>query len=346
MALPTTDITTTMVKNELGASTNNVSELCTHADVNMWSKRKPVRDTRFSTPIPFEDVGKTQVEAGSGQWGIGLTSYQGDDTITSTYLKPTGGSYPYRLGDFRGYYHTYPMDSEAPISIPPPPLQLPNSNFTLSVIAQEPNANSLTLTDFGLRMGAYVYKNSDGSYIGSATSSVNGGVNINMTFDSQSNTPIAPGTLVDVKFCMASVHKPWSETSGIPGAYEPFRTPGGRVQRNWIGIPVGDTAGAPAITFFNIVHQPDNNRIQIQVNTSSWTGDLFVRITHLDAYGNLVLDDNVNLNIQVTGTVVNFSHTDINWIVPGRQYQAMIWIGNTADGVRDGEAEFTALMPT
>src|SRR5690554_7998 len=98
MALPTTNITTTIVRNELGVDTNNVGELCVHSNVNMWSKRKPVRDSRLS--IPVNEVGR-----GSAQnYGLNIPGYQGDDDLITTYERPTGGSSsPYRLGDFRGY---------------------------------------------------------------------------------------------------------------------------------------------------------------------------------------------------------------------------------------------------
>lgn len=41
MALPNTNLTISDVKNELGATTNVLSALCTHADLNMFSYEKP-----------------------------------------------------------------------------------------------------------------------------------------------------------------------------------------------------------------------------------------------------------------------------------------------------------------
>ena len=42
MALPDSNISVAMVKAELGASTNNVGQLCIHPNINKWSKWKPV----------------------------------------------------------------------------------------------------------------------------------------------------------------------------------------------------------------------------------------------------------------------------------------------------------------
>ena len=41
-ALPTTGITTTLVGTTLGVSSRDVGTLCTHPNINMWSKYKPV----------------------------------------------------------------------------------------------------------------------------------------------------------------------------------------------------------------------------------------------------------------------------------------------------------------
>lgn len=38
MALPNSNITTTMVANELGTSSRDVGYLCTHEGINKWSK--------------------------------------------------------------------------------------------------------------------------------------------------------------------------------------------------------------------------------------------------------------------------------------------------------------------
>lgn len=86
MALGQTNITTTLIRNILMAGSNKVSELCTHININKWSKHKPVRG---SFPL-----------ASNGYYGIDIAN-------DWTYLRPRGIVYnePYRMGDFRGYHH-------------------------------------------------------------------------------------------------------------------------------------------------------------------------------------------------------------------------------------------------
>jgi hypothetical protein len=94
MALPMTNITTTMVGNELGSASRNVGVLCLGPNINPNSYGKPV-----SLIAP----GSGYIEGGSAKpHGIYRTGYG----ATLYYNKPTGGaSDPFRLGDFRGYNH-------------------------------------------------------------------------------------------------------------------------------------------------------------------------------------------------------------------------------------------------
>ena len=106
MALPTTNITTAMVRNELGAATNNVGALCTHPNINKWAKYKPVRYQK--------NGGLTESERASVSYGLSLMPAGSLENLIQSYnsnsegviyAKPNGGNYPFRLGDFRGYTH-------------------------------------------------------------------------------------------------------------------------------------------------------------------------------------------------------------------------------------------------
>ena len=120
MALPNTNISVAMVKAELGAATNDVGQLCIHPNVNKWSKWKPVAKAQV-TPMTLEDMKSVS---------FGL-DYNGH------YNKPLGGaSSPFRLGDFRGYYHNaYPPVKVIIISVngqtTPPYNILKGSNATI-----------------------------------------------------------------------------------------------------------------------------------------------------------------------------------------------------------------------
>ncbi len=102
MALPNNKISVPDVRDELGAATNDVGQLCIHPNVNKWSKWKPVR---------FNKVDITESELRSVN--CGLLKYQETtnfkllipSVLMWFHLKPRGGSEnePYRLGDFRNY---------------------------------------------------------------------------------------------------------------------------------------------------------------------------------------------------------------------------------------------------
>ena len=109
MALPNTNISVSMVKAELGASTNDVGQLCIHPNINRWSKWKPIKFPKIE-PL-------TQQELENSNYGIEIVSSLGDTSnpkalydmvqnlgYTYKYNKPTGGlSSPYRLSDFNNY---------------------------------------------------------------------------------------------------------------------------------------------------------------------------------------------------------------------------------------------------
>lgn len=111
MALPTSGISVSMVKSAIGAGTNNVGQLCTHPNINKWSKKKPVI---LDSVAP--DRSSSWWRSTSGNCGLIIPNFSSISALIShveangadwAYQKPTGGSTsPYRLGDFGGYEHT------------------------------------------------------------------------------------------------------------------------------------------------------------------------------------------------------------------------------------------------
>lgn len=90
MALPNTGITTNLVKVEIGSSSNNVGQLCTHSNINPWSTYKPIN----VPSVVLNDATRGYV-----------SGFKISERVLY-YDKPTGGAMsPYRLGDFRGYNH-------------------------------------------------------------------------------------------------------------------------------------------------------------------------------------------------------------------------------------------------
>lgn len=100
------------VKTVLGETSNDLATLCKSENINIWSKYKP---TIYPSPFPDD-----WYKAGDGNYGLNITVENGksnwrdlvteyskiNNGYTNLYARPTGGSTaPYRLGDFRGYFH-------------------------------------------------------------------------------------------------------------------------------------------------------------------------------------------------------------------------------------------------
>lgn len=105
MALPNSNISTSLVKTTIGASTNDVGALCTHPSVNKWSKYKPVNSTSITglTPQQFANL----------KYGINIMELFGTvgsayNSANWAYNKPSSLN-PKRIGDFRSYEHTAPV---------------------------------------------------------------------------------------------------------------------------------------------------------------------------------------------------------------------------------------------
>lgn len=103
--LGTTNIWTSLVRDKLGESSDDINDLCTSDKVNMFSKFKPIDINRLFS------VSSSEHEA----LNYGIIVYQIADFKNTTgkkweWLKPT--SYPKRLQDFRNYYHDAPNPIE------------------------------------------------------------------------------------------------------------------------------------------------------------------------------------------------------------------------------------------
>ncbi len=96
MALPDTNISVAMVRDELGASTNDVGRLCIHPNINKWSRNKPIASNSL---VEVTDEDRYRLHFGfeiptnsSGVW---------------VYERPRGGTEQeyFRLLDFCNYEH-------------------------------------------------------------------------------------------------------------------------------------------------------------------------------------------------------------------------------------------------
>lgn len=100
------------LKNLFGEGSGDLATLCTSPKINVWAKYKP---TVYPSPFPDD-----WYKANDGNYGINITVENGKNNwkdlvaeyskanngYGTLYNKPTGGaSSPFRLGDFRGYFH-------------------------------------------------------------------------------------------------------------------------------------------------------------------------------------------------------------------------------------------------
>jgi hypothetical protein len=122
-ALGQTDITTSLVRNALGETTNDVGSLCDSELINKWSMYKPVTGTR----------------------PISTNNYYAINFPTNwDYIHVTDG---YRLGDFRAYNHA---------SLPPlqmnfyPTGTQSSDRATFIVDVVSASSTELDIEDFGL----------------------------------------------------------------------------------------------------------------------------------------------------------------------------------------------------
>ena len=110
MALPNTNISTSLVGQTLGSGSRDVGALCTHPNINKWSKWKPVRFNKVTglTEANLQSVsfGLTIQEVSPAQLPS-TKALENSMFIGGDYLRPRGGSFneSYRLGDFRNYEH-------------------------------------------------------------------------------------------------------------------------------------------------------------------------------------------------------------------------------------------------
>jgi hypothetical protein len=95
-ALPSSNISVTMVKQAIGSGSNDVGTLCTHPNINIWSEYAPCKVDKTE--------GLIEAEFKKYKWKY-ITTFNSASGSFIAYNIPTDR---FRLGDFRGYDHTTP----------------------------------------------------------------------------------------------------------------------------------------------------------------------------------------------------------------------------------------------
>lgn len=170
--LTRTNISTTLVANELQTSSHDVGTLCTHKNINMWSKWKPinVNATTLTDQILIDN-------------DYGIIAPEPESIIERAmdkvweYDRPKGGSTsPYRLGDFRGYDH----DAVPPVSVQDDVTWYVAVSPTLSIELQKgaQSATGIQVSDLKALSNYYlalcVYRNGYWQYVSAGTAGVGG----------------------------------------------------------------------------------------------------------------------------------------------------------------------------
>ena len=321
MPLPETGISAYLVAETLGHPiTYDVRELCIHPNINMWSKRKPVRDGRVD--MPFEEVGM------SDNCGLALVPYSGDDTKITYYNRPgtwvdqTGQHItPYRLHDFRGYEHEI-MDR--PVLIGPKPSSIERKQ-TIAVVSSvvHPFMPVVTLPDLpnDLRLGVVIYGKTyttdAGVLVGcaSAMSQTDPYVVVNFT---DSNW-----LYLDVKFCLMSGYHPWSASIPSTLMYEISRQYPGE-NANWTNVQL--VTPAEDVKTFEIAGFVSQQQVQYVIESYTTTTG---RIDIVDMNGLAMQITGISLpsNTRVSGTANNMP------LQAGRAYTAYLYLGSNSNPV-------------
>ncbi len=174
MILKDTGITTTVVASALGTSSRNVSALCKHANVNPWSKWKPIAsevDTMTLDELVDKRYGLQVLEADTPEQLV--EEIKANNNVGVIYNKAIKKC---RLGDFRNYDTTakktvetseslYPnnemaigggdSNNHSRYEIPIDGLQIQSSPTTIGVedLYRQRNPDGTTMT---MRRGAYI----------------------------------------------------------------------------------------------------------------------------------------------------------------------------------------------
>lgn len=184
----------------VGSNVNKLSQLCTNASVNKYSKYKPIKYASQAIMGQYDytnECWKSSATWWKGSDGrCGFSPYSTNsigNVITNTtggmngwtYSgTPTGGTYPYRQADFIGYNHNaVPFISNFACL----PEIKANGNFQASCMIPT-DAENVTLADIGINGSALyfgvVITDSSGNRLTQVTNSTAGEAGVTFTFPS------------------------------------------------------------------------------------------------------------------------------------------------------------------
>lgn len=274
MVLPTTGITTALVSQTIGQSSNDVGTLCESDKINKWSKNKPVR---------IQD----------GNCGLNITSsinLTGIINLVNTgttwsYDKPTGGATsPFRLGDFRQYNHV----AKSPILVDVPDSTLISAGSVQVYIPLISDNYSVKLSDISKIKNCYL-----GAYLVSA----NGTTGARMI---TATSPIISGiTYVDIPI-----------DDLLPNNYYIYPLLSDTKNTSIASIPVCNYYPLDGITKKRIAIMIDNSDLTITI-TANWLNDDHATHTII-YYVDITNNTDYNVTLNNCYTYVRYVNKDIS----------------------------------
>ncbi len=321
MALHTAGISTSLVASTIGAGSNDVGTLCTHSNVNMWSKRKPVRDYR--SVVPFEEVGLAD------NCGLVLYPFTGDDTKITYYNKP--GTWvdqfgqhttPFRLGDFRGYEHNLKYRPVA-LRIKPSNIERKQTAISFGTVMEQA-APVVTLADFSpnMRVGVAVYGRNYTTdpevYVGFGSTALQTDNYI------VANLSSVDWLYLNLKFCLINGYVPWTTT--MPTSFSMYELPRQYPNENpnWINVLL--VTPPEDVKTFEIAGFVSQQEIRYVIQTYTTTTG---RIDIVNSQGVVMQITNIQLpaDTRVSATKTNMP------LVSGVTYTAYLYLGASSTPV-------------
>lgn len=281
----TRPVSISQIQTALGVSSsvNKLSQLCTHANVNKWSKYKPIKYAANGIMSQYDYTNERWKD--DSTWWKGSDGNMGFTPYTTTNFTnirnnttggmngwtysgtPTGGTYPYRQADFIGYNHNAVPAARNFMGT----TRTKNQGQFSAQCDIATNADNVTLQDFAqsLYFGAAIVNGSGNVvFYGTNGNTWNGAVSFVLRGVNQ-------GTYTVVPFLCTQAITP--DSGSFPQTYTFWTLP----SVNTYSLSVVATIASLTCIYTWVNTQHTRMNVSIENNdVSSYTGAIYVRYTN------------------------------------------------------------------